>query len=482
MHERHDEEVDRGVTLTDIIAFFVNRWRPLVVAFGITMVILIALALYSRSRGSATVGGTVLLTFSGIETHTYPTGRHFDPLDIISPQVVSHARQMSGIGSQASIEQLGRGVSIAPVIPEDVLRKWRAADREGHTREQFYPNEYRLYVSLSQLKTAERLSFVNHILTAYRDRLADELYSRSLHVADPFQDEGSWRAIDPWDLPQILERSLPVLRTAVYGMVRGLSSERQWDDFNSAEGLNFDPSETGLVRDPNFALRFVDLNSEISLFERGELAALSGYTYNAGLVRDRDIAIRRTEVRLQQATDQLSRQQMETKMTADLLAKVDRPQFLVPGAGASTTATEMKPDVIQTLLRNDYYAELVRRSVDNNSQTSRLDAQRAIVQRQLDRLRGAVPLQEPPEAYNKYAQAAVGRFRHLLQRYRALVTEYVDSVAGSQVVLKEGPYVDRGERIPLWAVLAAILSISLLVAIVGVLLHDIATQVRRRTA
>src|SRR5215470_3493753 len=127
-------------TFRDAVRFLYDRRVRLAAHFVIFCVIGLLgfvawLALLPRHAG-----GRALLTFRGIETGNYPSGKKFSTEDFRSPDVVAGALADAGIPREGlDLSKLSARINVIPIIPPDVISRWKKQDRDGTKREEYVP-------------------------------------------------------------------------------------------------------------------------------------------------------------------------------------------------------------------------------------------------------------------------------------------------------------------------------------------------------
>lgn len=473
------EAVDRPLRIEDAVRYLVVRWRRLVLVFAVVAISLAAVVWATRAQQVWPVRGTITLTFKGIETHRYPTGRPFDEGELISPTVIAEARRAAGL--TASVAELADSVSVSAVIPPAVVARWQQQDRQGQEREAYYPADYRITIGGGRLSRDEKFSLFRGIVEAYQSHLRSELYVTEFHISDAIGFGDGWKRLDPFELPQPMHQALPIMRRAATTLLElAEPSAQTLEQLQAEEPRELSEAAAAVplgVEDLSYSVLLAELHAQIGQFESGPLASLEGLTYSRGITNDREQVLRTGEQLLLVLNQRLDQARQETAILKETIESVDRPQFMVPSFDGVNRPVEMNKDMIGTLLRNDYYAELIRRSIATGERVSQLQAERDALARRLQSLRGAaVP---PTPEWETAARRAVDGFKALRDRYRELVVGYFDLVAASHVRIKNGPYVDYSGRTPASVVALALIAIALLMALFVVRLHEMVAKAQR---
>ncbi len=486
---RHDrDQLERPLRIEDAVHYLVLRWRRLLLVFGLAAVVLAAITWAARAGEEWPVRGTVSVTFQGIERHKYPTGAPFDYSELTSPDVVASAQRLAGLTDFSPVD-LATAVSVVPEIPASTIARWQQQDRQGQVRDDYFPTEFTITVGGGALSRQEKMTLLKSVVAAFQTQLREQLYVTDFRISDSLGNGESWKTtLDPFDLPSDMRQALPVMRLAVLGLLQAAGSDRSGplgtagaksprDQRPLAERNPDLPIAVQAEADKAFNIRFAELSAQIAAFERGPLAALEALTYSSAVTNNRELVLRTIEHRLVELGYRVQLAQQKSVALNATLSQVDRPQFFMPNVSGANRPVEMNTDVIGTLLRNDYYADLVRQLIEGGEETATLQAERDELARRLARLRvGSIP---PSSHWVTLAETAVTEFRALRDRYRQLATGYFDMVAASHVRVTRGPYVDDSGRTAASVLAAAIIGIALLTAVLGVRLHEMVVRARK---
>src|SRR5437867_1361967 len=105
-----------------------------------------------------TAEGLLTLAFPGIEKHEYPSGRQFNVEDFRSPQILINALGDIGMPrEQVDLRRVAGSVYVTPIIPNEVINRWKKQERDGASREFFYPYEFRIGIAMAGVSDEQRI-------------------------------------------------------------------------------------------------------------------------------------------------------------------------------------------------------------------------------------------------------------------------------------------------------------------------------------
>ena len=254
--------------------FYRQRFRLLFYLLLFLGIGLVGFLLYPK-----TTEGLLTLTFPGIEKHEYPSGRQFSVEDFRHPQILLSALGDVGIPREKiDLRKIAGKVYVTPIIPDEVLNRWKKQARDGAIKESYYPYEFKIAIEMPGLSDEQCIRSFDALVKRYQEQVKYEqrtaLSFLSGGRATSYHDLA--QRYDYWDIPNIFEQ--------IYS-----SMFRQ---------LNTLISESVKARDSRLQLKFRDLERNLAIWYGSRLQSLTAVTITGGLVKDKDLMIKRIQFQL----------------------------------------------------------------------------------------------------------------------------------------------------------------------------------------
>jgi hypothetical protein len=442
-------------TLADAIRF-VHRKRIALLAkfvlFAAMGLIVFAIWLWTTPRR---VEGRLVLSFRGIEKWEYPSERRFSPADLRAPGVLSAALADAGIGSaSADLNRVSASLDVLPIIPSEVLSRWKKADRDGAKREDYSPSEFALTLAIPNLSTGEEVRLFDAIVKRYQDRVKFEqiaaLTFTSTWSEKSYQDLIS--RYDYWDIPYVLDQNVELLNRYLRQLVE----------------------ESQSYKEPISQFSFRDVQKEFTIWSATRLEALKGVTFQGRLVKNKETETLTSQYRLEDLEIQVRRGKDEAAEAMRLLEASQKP----PGMSATQSATRegipiVDSGVLDRLVRSDYLGPLVKRISQLQEQTARLEAEK----RRLEKKIALLPLAhnvspaDLPANYRELVATVSGELGKIIQNYNHLLDSYLTATVSKLVVVKDGPRLTRGTSITFF--LAGMLAVAGCLSVLAVVFQHV---------
>ena len=420
------------------VRFVWDQRASLVVTAVVIAAVVTPLTLYRRAQARSSVVGTVSLSFHGVDRHQYPNGRPFAPSEIVAPEVLEGVVTELGLEGRLTAEGLLGGIAIAPVIPADIVARWSLEERRGAEPSMYFPSQYQVSIRLSGLSDDEQISVLNAIVRNYRAQSKRQLWATELILSPALLPAGLFERVDYWEIPGVFERRLPTLRAAV-GLL--IVAAQGGDQVDRLMGV---PSN----RDARQVVSFQALGVEIDLFERGELQALAGYTFDVGLVKNQPLQLQRVQYQRRAAAMDLETQEEQVARLRQIMADVQRPQVFLQGPSGGLASTDGGPAVAGGLMEfAGYYGDLVAKISDAELEVAAVGGLIRQYDSEIERLQTVESVVEVPAAYGDLLARTESRFQSLLETYERLVDEYLDGTLTRFITMREGPVVVRPGRL-----------------------------------
>lgn len=442
-------------TLADAIRF-VHRKRIALLAkfvlFAAMGLIVFAIWLWTTPRR---VEGRLVMSFRGIEKWEYPSERRFSPADLRAPGVLSAALADAGIGSgRADLNRVSASLDVLPIIPSEVLSRWKKADRDGAKREDYSPSEFALTLAIPNLSTGEEVRLFDAIVKRYQDRVKFEqiaaLTFTSTWSEKSYQDLIS--RYDYWDIPYVLDQNVELLNRYLRQLVE----------------------ESQSYKEPISQFSFRDVQKEFTIWSATRLEALKGVTFQGRLVKNKETETLTSQYRLEDLEIQVRRGKDEAAEAMRLLEASQKP----PGMSATQSATRegipiVDSGVLDRLVRSDYLGPLVKRISQLQEQTARLEAEK----RRLEKKIALLPLAhnvspaDLPANYRELVATVSGELGKIIQNYNHLLDSYLTATVSKLVVVKDGPRLTRGTSITFF--LAGMLAVAGCLSVLAVVFQHV---------
>lgn len=445
-------------TVGDLLRYlWARRVRLLVLFFCLSSVGVLALVGWWLF-GARSAHAVISLAFHGIERHEYPSGKKFSVEDLRSPKLLGRA--LADVGLQpgtVDLVHVQRGIDLTPIVPLQVLERWKKQDRDGAKREDFMPSEFDLDVHSDELDDSQRIGLVYAILKAYQGTVKYELEAErhrvaTISVAPPAQLAARY---DYWDIPILLRLQADRLASHLRSLVR--------------ESQNF--------RDPTLNLGFLEVERELESWRVTDLEALAATVHRQQLVKDRDAMLQRLEERAANLDIDLKRINAQVDATSKLLEVVEQPKpVLAAQAAPRDGAPLLDPTALEKMMKSDYVGPVVRRATELHEDAATVAAARERVQREIALLSAVKNggSATPPAKFDELVVEVAGDLERIIARYLEVLDAYLDASVSTHVTLREGPYLSLpGPR-------AAVLGVAILfaAAVLALLIVIVSDSVR----
>lgn len=419
-------QADFDFNLADVIRFFRLHRARLLAFFCLFFLVGASGLLVWRSFGPWRVQGRLVLSFKGIEKGEYPDGRKFNVETLQSPDVISAAL----INARLAKDRLAAGrlspeVEITPVIPRYVVNRWAKQDKDGVRRDDYFPSEFAVSVSLPGLPMQAGPSFFMAMMQRYQEREKTEQVaalqlaqngSRSGYYSNLLQDPN----YDYDDLLRVFDASVVPLNAYLDRML----------------GRDLDPSlQAGLK----------DVQNELALWSMTHLETLRAMTYGGGLVKNKETAAARLRYRRNECLLQIRQKTEEAAEALKLLAVVQKPQPLLVARSGQDAAVPADSVGLERLVSSNYVSPLVKRVSDLQQTLAALEAEKTRLEQHaamLSQAHGVAP-GRLPGAYLGAVSAASKELEKIVDHYNDVIGRYMTSTIAGSIAVKEGPILVR---------------------------------------
>ena len=451
-----DSEQETG--LVDAIRFLYQRRVRLLFYFIVIFAICVIVFLFTWFTSTPTIEGTLGLNFRGIEKSEYPSAKRFSVEDFRGPDLLAKALADAGISTESvSLKDLAANLNIIPVIPAEIQNRWRKQDKDGTRREEYYPNEFRISLALSQIPSAQRLRLFDSVVKRYKERVKyDQKSALAFTASWGSTYEKLANSYDPWDIPELFRESYRLMNSQIAGLI----------------------SESLQYQDAKYQLAFREISRALDTWDRTRLQALEALTYQGQLVRNREIVAQRIQYRLQELDIRIRQQTQEAAEAMRLLEVIDRPRALLAGQLNNREGLPLvDAGVLERLIKSDYVGPVVQRISTLQQDIQTMEAEKARLQKQFGWLPKSSSAGQTPSGYKNLIDTLSSELTAIINDYNRILEEYLTATITSLVVVKQPPLTSRTRYSPV-LILAGITFLSLFLALAFVAMGRLLERVR----
>ncbi len=402
--------------------FYRRRFRFLLYLLFFLGIGLAVFLLYPK-----TTEGLLTLVFPGIEKHEYPSGRPFSVEDFRSPQILVNAQGDVGIPREKiDLRKLAGEVYVTPLIPEEVLTRWKKQLREGLIKESYLPYEFKIGIKIAGVPDEQCVRLFDALVRRYQEQVKYEQRTalsflsggRATSYADLAQ------RYDYWDIPDIFEQ--------IFASLQGQ--------------MNLLTAESLKTRDSRLQLKFRDLERNLDIWFGTRLQTLRATTVTGGLVKNRDLLMTRMRYKVEDLVIQIRQKTAEAEESTRLLEKVDRPKTLLAGQLSSREGIPMiDASAMDRLMKSDYVGPVVGRISRLQEEVQSLQAAKARVEWYLGLLPKFpnVTAEQLPSGYQELVETTSKELHGVIDDYNKVLEEYLDASISSLVFVRQAPTISR---------------------------------------
>jgi hypothetical protein len=451
-----------STTFGDAIRF-VHRKRVRLVAFFLIFACLGLLGLAAwLALTPREVEGRLVLSFRGIGSGEYPSGKKFSTEDFRDPAILVAALGDAGISADRfDVKNLSANLTVTPIIPAEVVSRWKRQDRDGVKREEYVPNEFRLRLRLAGIPKQSAVRLFDAIMHRYRERVKFQ-QKAALQFLSAWQRGGYQdliRNYDYWQIPYILVENQGVLTRALKNLIE----------------------ESAGYEDPSLQLSFRDIQKDLDIWVGTRLEELRALTFKGRLVKNKTSAIQTAQYELEDLEIQaraLSDQAAEALRLVEMLQK---PQPLLASEDAGKQIPVVDASVMERVIRADYLSPLVRRISELQEDRKDLEIRKNRLEKDIGYIVNAenVPFDRLPQEYRDLVPTLSKELSAIIDKYNKLLDRYLTETVTNLVAVREGPRVTRGVSLPL--VLVVIVLLSAVLALFAVVFEHLYRSALRPT-
>ena len=409
---------EAGPGFLDAIRFLYQRRVRLLFYFLATFLLGALVAFFLVHFSPKSVEGTLGIGFRGIEKGEYPSGKRFNVEDFRSPGLLVEALPDTSIGKdRVPLQELAAHISISAVIPGEIRSRWVAQEKAGTKKDEYYPSEFKINISLGNLTTSEKLRLFDAIVKHYRERVK---YDRDSALAFASSPDTSYEKLansyDPWDIPDLFRQSSRSLDEKLTKLIE----------------------ESLLYQDARYHLAFRELARDLDTWNRTRLQALEALTYQGHLVRNRDFVMQRLQYQIQDLDVRIKQQNQEANEAIRLLEVIDRPNALLTGKLTNKDGIPIvDTTALDKLIKNDYVAPVVDRVSDLQDSIQKLALEKARLENQLSWISRTPTTASLQSGHKELIGSVSTELNSIFTRYNRLLDEYLNATITSLVIVRQ---------------------------------------------
>ena len=334
---------------------------------------------------SVTTNTRVVFSFTGFEKGEYPDKSKFSPDDLRAPDNIAEALKRKGLAtSEETQTQVRAALTVEAIIPDSIIKERDKLRAAGQTPRLYVPDEYTLTLTLPRkfpMSPREREVLLSEIVTVFQENFTRTYVAMPLNFGKAFE---SLLDADYSDYELVLQQEAKNINQLL-GFLTGQAPE-----------TGDDKSQLGTMsrsfRSPRTQLTFSDLLKQTQLFMQIRLNETLGLIRQHGISQDRSLALLKMDFHIKSLIDDENKAIEEEKVVQALLKQTqERAQNYVLGVKSQNgpqraDATVVDQGLLDSLLANDAYNFLIRKSLASSLATRSIQAEKIIMLDQKARL------------------------------------------------------------------------------------------------
>lgn len=334
---------------------------------------------------SVTTNTRVVFSFTGFEKGEYPDKSKFSPDDLRAPDNIAEALKRKGLAtSEETQTQVRAALTVEAIIPDSIIKERDKLRAAGQTPRLYVPDEYTLTLTLPRkfpMSPREREVLLSEIVTVFQENFTRTYVAMPLNFGKAFE---SLLDADYSDYELVLHQEAKNINLLLGGLT-GQTPE-----------TGDDKGQLGTMsrsfRSPRTQLTFSDLLKQTQLFMQIRLNETLGLIRQHGISQDRSLALLKMDFHIKSLIDDENKAIEEEKVVQALLKQTqERAQNYVLGVKSQNgpqraDATVVDQGLLDSLLANDAYNFLIRKSLASSLATRSIQAEKIIMLDQKARL------------------------------------------------------------------------------------------------
>ncbi|NBR59326.1 MAG: hypothetical protein EBT89_09245 [Opitutaceae bacterium] len=351
---------------------------------GLPMILGLAALGLALTAGGYYVGGQflsvstntrVVFSFTGFEKGEYPDKSKFSPDDLRAPDNIAEALKRKGLAtSEEAQTQVRAALTVEAIIPDSIIKERDKLRAAGQTPRLYVPDEYTLTLTLPRkfpMSPREREVLLSEIVTVFQENFIRTYVAMPLNFGKAFE---SLLDADYSDYELVLHqeaKNIDQLLTTLSGKI---------GDEQISTG-----TMSRSFRSPRTQLTFSDLLKQSQLFMQIRLNETLGLIRQHGISKDRSLALLKMDFHIKSLIDDENKAIEEEKVVQALLKQTQEgAQKYVLGVKSQNgpqraDATVVDQGLLDSLLANDAYNFLIRKSLTASLATRGIQSQKSIV-------------------------------------------------------------------------------------------------------
>ena len=331
---------------------------------------------------SVTTNTRVVFSFTGFEKGEYPDKSKFSPDDLRAPDNIAEALKRKGLAtSEETQTQVRAALTVEAIIPDSIIKERDKLRAAGQTPRLYVPDEYTLTLTLPRkfpMSPREREVLLSEIVTVFQENFTRTYVAMPLNFGKAFE---SLLDADYSDYELVLQQEAKNINQLLIGLTGQIGDEQISIGTMSRS-----------FRSPRTQLTFSDLLKQNQLFMQIRLNETLGLIRQYGISKDRSLALMKMDFHIKSLIDDENKAIEEEKVVQALLKQTqERAQNYVLGVKSQNgpqraDATVVDQGLLDSLLANDAYNFLIRKSLASSLATRSIQAEKIIMLDQKARL------------------------------------------------------------------------------------------------
>ena len=363
-----------------------KRGLPMILGLATLGLALTAGGYYAGGQfQSVTTNTRVVFSFTGFEKGEYPDKSKFSPDDLRAPDNIAEALKRKGLAtSEEAQTQVRAALTVEAIIPDSIIKERDKLRAAGQTPRLYVPDEYTLTLTLPRkfpMSPREREVLLSEIVTVFQENFIRTYVAMPLNFGKAFE---SLLDADHSDYELVLHQEAKNINQLLVGLT------------GQTPGTADEKIQLGTMsrsfRSPRTQLTFSDLLKQNQLFVQIRLNETLGLIRQHGISKDRSLALLKMDFHIKSLIDDENKAIEEEKVVQALLKQTQEgAQKYVLGVKSQNgpqraDATVVDQGLLDSLLANDAYNFLIRKSLASSLATRSIQAEKIIMLDQKARL------------------------------------------------------------------------------------------------
>ncbi|OWZ83348.1 hypothetical protein [Natranaerobius trueperi] len=319
--------------------FLIKEWK--IISIVVLMFLVIGVGYHFVTLQDGYSSTDVLLKFENIHRGMYPDGISFNKNDLLDDEILT--RSIENVDKDLTVSELRGHLEVEGVFPDDIK------SRSDEAVDGYNPNEYRLNLyegELLGLSQEEEFLLLENIVKEFEEKY-------QVHLSMDYPLPKSYRQ----NVEEVLQDDYPFVPLVLERQVETL--------IENAEHLK--------DIEPNFVseeldLTFSDITYQLENLKDNNISNIRSIIQKHNLTNDPNKTLNRYESVLQELEHEISEKEERASYARDLLHQIEDGEY-------SPEGEEQEANIIEDLLRQDYFSETLERSLDEGVEAEALQAE-----------------------------------------------------------------------------------------------------------